>query len=167
MLFRRYWASSGLKCFRKLWASKLPHTISSQLIKFSKNRQFLITRQKGNEWTQQCSLRDSAGRPARGSGFADPNGPRSRARASPPSHFSWARVSVGRNWASEVPWKVGLDLSLPRKKISGERWRVGGKKSRFTVNLREMYLRQTERNFTRPSYTCLKCLQVTSDVFAV
>ena len=33
--------SSGLKCLRKLWASKLPHTISSQFIKFSKNRQFL------------------------------------------------------------------------------------------------------------------------------
>ena len=33
--------SSGLKCLRKLWASKLPHTISSQFNKLSKNRQFL------------------------------------------------------------------------------------------------------------------------------
>ena len=33
--------SSGLKCLRKLWESKLPRTILSQLIKFSKNRQFL------------------------------------------------------------------------------------------------------------------------------
>ena len=33
--------SSGLKCLRKFWSSKLPHTISSQLIKLSKNRQFL------------------------------------------------------------------------------------------------------------------------------
>ena len=32
--------SSVLKCLRKLWASKLPYTISSQLIKFSK-KQFL------------------------------------------------------------------------------------------------------------------------------
>ena len=53
--------------------------------------------------------------------------------------------------------------NLPRKKISGERWRKGGKKSvtdfQFTVNLREMDLRQTERNFTRSSYTCLKRLR--------
>ena len=33
--------SSGLKCLRKFWSSKLPHTIPSQLIKLSKNRQFL------------------------------------------------------------------------------------------------------------------------------
>ena len=33
--------SSGLKCLRKLWGSKLPHTISSLLVKFSENRQFL------------------------------------------------------------------------------------------------------------------------------
>ena len=51
-------------------------------------------------------------RPACGSGFADPNRPWFRARVSPPSHFSWGRVSVGRNWASEVPWKVGLESRL-------------------------------------------------------
>ena len=106
--------SSGGKCLRKLWASKLPHTISSQLIKFSRNRQFL-------------------------------------------------KILV-LNEQSFINY-------LPRKKISGERRRVGGKKSvtdfRFTVDLREMYFRQTERNFTGPYYTCLKCLQVTSGVFTV
>ena len=54
--------------------------------------------------------------------------------------------------------------NLPRKKMSGERWREGGKKYvtdvQFTVNLRETDFRQTERNFTRPSYTCLKYLYV-------
>ena len=42
-------------------------------------------------------------------------------------------------------------------KISGERWRAGGKKSvtdfRLTVNMREMDFRQIERKFTRPAYT--------------
>ena len=49
-----------------------------------------------------------------------------------------------------------LSLSnLPRKKIIGERWRDGEKKSvtdvQFTVNLREMDFRKTVRNLTRPS----------------
>ena len=61
--------------------------------------------------------------------------------------------------------------NLPRKKISGERWRKEAKKFvtdfQFTVNLREMDLRQTERKFTRPSYTCLKCLHVVNGVFTV
>ena len=60
--------------------------------------------------------------------------------------------------------------NLPRKKMSGERWR-GGKKYvtdvQFPVNLREMDFRQTERNFTRPSYTCLKYLYVKRGVFTV
>ena len=33
--------SSGLKFSGKLWASKLPQTVSSQLIKLCKNRKFL------------------------------------------------------------------------------------------------------------------------------
>ena len=64
-----------------------------------------------------------------------------------------------------------LSSNLPRKKLSGERGREGGKKSvtdfQFTLNLREMDLRQTERNFIRPSYTCLKCLHVMTGVFTV
>ena len=52
--------------------------------------------------------------------------------------------------------------------MSGERWREGGKKYvtdvQFPVNLRETNFRQTERNFTRPSYTCLKYLYVKSGV---
>ena len=38
---------------------------------------------------------------------------------------------------------------------------------RFTVNLREMDFRQTERNFIRPAHTCLKFLHVMSGVFIV
>ena len=64
-----------------------------------------------------------------------------------------------------------LSSNLPRKKMSGKRWREGGKKYvtdvQFPVNLREMDFRQTERNFTRPSYTCLKYLYVKNGVFTV
>lgn len=35
--------------------------------------------------------------------FADPNGPRPRARELPPSHFSRARVNVGWDWVLRVP----------------------------------------------------------------
>ena len=59
--------------------------------------------------------------------------------------------------------------NLPTKKISGERWREGGKKSvtdfQFTVNLLEMDFRQAERNFTGLACTCLKWLRVMSGVF--
>ena len=55
--------------------------------------------------------------------------------------------------------------------MSGERWREGGKKYvtdvQFLVNLREMDFRQTEINFTSPSYTCLKYFYVKSGVFTV
>ena len=50
-------------------------------------------------------------------------------------------------------------------------WHAGGEKSvtdiRLFVNLREMDFRKTERNFTRPTYTCLKCLHVVRSVFTV
>ena len=89
----------------------------------------------------------------------------------------------GRLWASKFLIKFHPILSsfvkmnnlsssnLPRKKMSGKRWREGGKKYvtdvQFLVNLREMDFRQTERNFTRPCYTYLKYLYVKSSVFTV
>ena len=70
-----------------------------------------------------------------------------------PSHFSWARVSVGRNWVSEVPRKVGLGSRLWT--VTARLPRLGSDRGRRSACLLWLGSRPSGRSST--AVDCLQC----------